>query len=596
MVRKIFYVLICLIAISPLNAFNISISINNAIGSETIHGQQVPVVGVGKPFGIEVVVEKADRNTQEVDLVGLDKFDLLGKGQSMSVAHVNGNVTSTTTIQLTVKARQEGVFEVGPARVRHNGNSVESNVLAIKAVNNPTPPQEQKSGAQASSNMRCTLTADSTSLVVGQPVVVHAKMYLQGPVLEMGLTPFTAPDFLVKEIQQPLSFNETTDGKTWNVIEKKYIVTPLQPGDKKINGVTATVSVPSQQKRSRGGFFGEDFISSVLGMGAVEQKQLTSNDLTFTVKKLPEHDKPVDAVGEFSTFHASLSAHEATVNEPLVLTLTLEGKGNLDSIAIPKLNLDPTFKYYESKNTTHQNLTNDFTPGKKVFEFIVQANKAGEFTIPAQQFTFYDPTLKGYKTLTTGSLPVVIKPSTQQHNRAPALPDEPETPTFNQEPEAPSAQDISFIQEDLGNTHNPALPWWLFAFIFTIPCALFYGSKLRLLSSRIGFSSKKQNAKKSETKHQKLLAAIIEKNNIKHVHPFFIKFLAEQSKTDISLITEDWIEQYLSNHAWESKKIQEFIDYLSSCAQLNFSHQNQSDQTYAILLKKAQYWFLMLTQ
>ena len=187
-----------------------------------------------------------------------------------------------------------------------------------------------------------------------------------------------------------------------------------QEGTQTINGITATVAVPTQRNSSQRWPFDNDFFGAAFGMANLEQKHATSDDLILTVKPLPKHDNPVHGIGSFSSLHAGLSAHEATVGEPLVLTLTIEGKANLDALATPKLTIPASFKYYDSKNATHQNLSSDFNSGKKVFEFILQANRDGQFEIPPQTFTFYDHIAQSYKTLTTTALPVTIKPSTSQ--------------------------------------------------------------------------------------------------------------------------------------------------------------------------------------
>lgn len=573
---------------ATLNAFEISLVVKDANGTEVIDGKNVPVVSTQTPFDIHVVLNGADRSTQQVDFNGQHAIDILNRQQSMSVTSINGKTTSKTTIILHVQAKREGVFTIGPSRVRHDNQTYESNVLTIKATKNSVTPKNSEGAA----TLRCTLTAETLTPVVGQPVIVKAKLHVQGSVADMGMTPLKADNCLVKEINQASASHETIDGKNWDVIEKKYVVTPTKEGPLTINGVTATVAVPAQRRHGNG--WPHDFFNAAFGMG-LEQKQATSEDLVFTVIPLPKYEKSVQGIGKFSGFYASLNTHEAVVGEPIILTLTVDGKANLDALATPKLNIPSTFKYYDSKNSTHQNLTSDFNEGKKIFEFIVQANTAGQFEIPSQSFTFYDHTQQTYKTLTTDTLQVIIKPSTSPVTNP--LQQDPEPQEHEADAEQPKASsDISFICEEYDKDSTWALPWWLFAIISFVPCIFLFSPTLYTRLRTIQFGSTKSRSKKTESTFLKQLKSLIESNATKHIYPFFLKFLAHQNATDISQVTEDWIESHLIQRGWDHKKVSDFISYLATCAQQNFTHTGHNSSASDTLLKKAHYWFLMLTQ
>ena len=83
----------------------------------------------------------------------------------------------------------------------------------------------------------------------------------------------------------------------------------------------------------------------------------------------------------------------------------------------------------------------------------------------------------------------------------------------------------------------------------------------------------------------------------KKLYHFFLKFLAIKFKEDVELVTEKWIEQTMrTRENWDKKKITEFLEYLNECASMHFIvHEKNKDEKVA-LLKKAKYWFLILSK
>lgn len=553
-------------------------------------------VALNDSFEIKVILEHMpDRNTGQPVVAGLDQMHIIGTSKATNMEIVNNRVSTNHTYIFTVQPNKIGQFTLGPARIKANGNTIESNTVTVNVTREQTDKAKQANGEDGSSVI-IKLETDNKNIVVGQPIILSMKIYVHGQLLQHAVHQPSYAGFLVKEIKTPVIKHELVDGVSYNLNEFKFILTPLQPGAKKIEPASVDYVAPGKRKRRRAGMF--DDVFSDFFNPSVEQKRAISNELTLNVSPLPEHQGQVDGVGSFTSFQATLNKTDATINEPITLTLSIEGKGNFEQIAVPKLSLPNSFKYYDSKAEVEENLATDYLGGKKRFEFVLQASQAGTWDIPPQTFTFYDTNARSFQTFKTKPLSVVIKPGEGQETQ-PTQPIEPKEKEEVEEQEKPikSAKEIHFIQEDapVQQTNPFAFPLWLLIIILLIPPLFYFKDSVRKL---ITFIQRKFGSSRNRhfTKEEKELEELIKNGNPSSLYQFFLKFISSKWHISMQQVTEDWIEAQLHHARWEKEKIAEFMDYLNKCACFYFSPKNVSTIDRNDVIKRAKYWFLMLNK
>lgn len=541
-------------------------------------------VGLNQPFGIKVIIKDA-RNPGNIALQGLDTVQVLEQGQSSSTNIVNGVSTSQTNYHITVQARREGPLKLGPAQIVVDGQTIASNTISLDVSKNHAPQGPSKAGQPS---VMCKLSADKKNVVVGEPIALTLSIYRTGQILEMALNTVSFDRFLVKEIKERTEHDEVVDGIQYRVQKLHYTLIPLQEGVRELKPVEIHYLAP-QGRSSRHGHF--DFggaIEAFFGQQS-ERKIATSNDLKITVSPLPEHKGQVHGIGDFRAFTASISKQDADINEPVTLTLSIEGSGNFEQIAIPALTLPKWFKAYESKTE----IQNSKDGSKKTFDFVVQATKPGNVTIPPQTFSYFDVTTRSYKTLKTSPINLEI-----------TVPDDyQEAPTPTKAPKQQSPEQTSTGGLDrpatastLAASNNIALPWWLFLLLLLAPLFLFK-KKLVNFANRIGrkFFGKCIH-RRNLARFEKKLDVMVKSGDAHALHQFFLKFLAAKNDTNINVVTEDWIEHRLKEAGWTPGKIDEFLEFLSTSARLQFMLPHASSIDQNALLKKSQYWLIMLNK
>ncbi|MFA5074550.1 MAG: BatD family protein [Candidatus Babeliales bacterium] len=596
--------------------------LQNLLDAKT--GQNIPTAYVGENFRIKVIVSGQDRNNGDVEIVGLDQFNVVGTSQSTNVTVYNSEFFAQKNYIYDLVCTKEGVFTIGPAQVKQNNKTFnsepESLILQVKKRKGETVARgtTQNGSQEQDYEVFCKLSIDAKTVFVGQPIILSVKVYNRGNILQLGMENIKFSGFIDKEIQQVAKYKEEFEGKVYNVIEKKFLLLPQETGKREIDSVVINFHVPIKRREKRGGFFDDDFFSGlpVIFGENYQQKKVLSNNLQINVLPLPKYSGSVDGVGDFKQFKIWTDKNEAFINEPILFNLQVEGKGNLDQIVVPKLNLPNCFRSYESKANLEQDLTNDFWGGKKTFEYVLQISQQGQHQIPSQVFTYFDTKSKSYKTLKTDLIELNIKDSPQNKEHAGNLFNN-SSENKQQEQESLSKnnikkqQDIHYIEENISefsdvqksflgkilkHLAHARLSNIIFLLLLFLPI-LFKKNLKRAKNIANKIILNKFQKKQNLNKLQKNLEEIIEKKQITKLYQFFLNYLSVKFNIQENNINQDLINEKLLNFGWTQDKIDNFLSYLNECAGLAFASKLKIGQT-AIELEKlfngSRYWFFYL--
>lgn len=423
------------------------------------NGNQNQVV-IGQPFVLDVVIDDVYGSVAAPTIKGLDGF--IAKRTGMYMSSVNGK--STTRYSYQVRIDTLGSFILGPAVVHHQQQEMQSNQIQVSVVKDPGIPVQQKNhikqGSESKTFLR--LMIDNESVVVGQRMKCALRFYYQDP--SLSLHNIGVPElfgFDCKEIGKLESGTAEIDGTQYRYAQWQWDMYPTKAGEFIIPAYNADYDIPLKDNNHLlGGFF--MFVNN-----RVDRKRVYSNAVTVKVLPLPYCDSEVHAVGCFESFCADIKPGIAKEGEGMILTLEIEGNGNLHAIAVPKLILPESFKYYDSNNSMVAARSSDELP-KKRFEFIVQGMQSGESEIPEQLFTYFDVERNSYVTLRTAPLAVSITPgllSAKKNNAGLS-----EVMTEAEQKIDNEIADIDVSGEWYAVAQRQALPWWLFQLLLLIPC------------------------------------------------------------------------------------------------------------------------------
>lgn len=527
-------------------------------------------------------------------------FDVLmgpSRSQQSSIQIINGKRTSNSSTAFTyiLLAGSPGTYTIPAASVEVNGEKVFSNAISIKVLpqdqnsgnsgNNgggsASSSRSQAAGSRISANdLFITATASKTTVHEQEAILLTYKVYT---VVNLRQLYGKMPDlkgFHTQEVELPQQKTFTLEhykGRNYNTtVWSQYVLFPQQTGKLEIPSITFD-GVVAQQTVSD-----DPFDAFFNGGGYVEvKKKITTPKVVINVQPLPA--KPAGfsgAVGEFK-LASSINATDVKTNDAVTIKLTLSGTGNMKLIGTPEVKFPQDFEIYDPKVTDDYKLTNSGLTGTKTFEYLAIPRHAGNFTIPAVEFTYFDLKSNSYKTLKTEAYN--LKVAKGQGNADQVISD-----FTNKESVKMLGKDIRFIK--LGDSSLRPKGDFFFGTVgyylcYLIPLLLFvvfaviYRQKALENANVAKVKTKKAN--KVATRRMKLAGKLLAENKKNGFYDEVLKalwgYISDKLSIPVSQLSKDNIEAELTNYGVPEALIAEFIGVLNECEYARYAPGNENE-------------------
>lgn len=527
-------------------------------------------------------------------------FDVLmgpSRSQQSSIQIINGKRTSNSSTAFTyiLLAGSPGTYTIPAASVEVNGEKVFSNAISIKVLpqdqnsgnsgNNgggsASSSRSQAAGSRISANdLFITATASKTTVHEQEAILLTYKVYT---VVNLRQLYGKMPDlkgFHTQEVELPQQKTFTLEhykGRNYNTtVWSQYVLFPQQTGKLEIPSITFD-GVVAQQTVSD-----DPFDAFFNGGGHVEvKKKITTPKVVINVQPLPA--KPAGfsgAVGEFK-LASSINATDVKTNDAVTIKLTLSGTGNMKLIGTPEVKFPQDFEIYDPKVTDDYKLTNSGLTGTKTFEYLAIPRHAGNFTIPAVEFTYFDLKSNSYKTLKTEAYN--LKVAKGQGNADQVISD-----FTNNESVKMLGRDIRFIK--LGDSSLRPKGDFFFGTVgyylcYLIPLLLFvvfaviYRQKALENANVAKVKTKKAN--KVATRRMKLAGKLLAENKKNEFYDEVLKalwgYISDKLSIPVSQLSKDNIEAELTNYGVQEALIAEFIGVLNECEYARYAPGNENE-------------------
>jgi hypothetical protein len=381
-----------------------------AAAAQTVRVQSVPAPHyAGEAIEIHVVVAGFDEDPAPTVVVASPpRGKLVAAGVrpnvSTSISIVNGQmrrskeVTFTYVYQLHVD--KPGPIVIGPFAVTQGDTSTTSRSLRLDLQALPSSDQ-----------IAVELEFQDTPIYVGERVPMTLRFWLTGRLRE-NLHQYTlqVPFFALTETFQfleapgaagttkvevqtpsgPLAMmgsarEEKRDGETYLIVEIRRIVVPLRAGNLEVPPARLDVE---EGVRFRRDLFG--------GRRPTEVRKWRTQDRVrrLSVKQIPADRMPESFAGAVgSGFSLVVSADRTVVKmgEPIALHFELRGDGNLETVALPRLDAEGLLPS-ASFRVADGEIPGRLEDGVKRFTAMVRVLDPDISEIPALEYSWFDPT------------------------------------------------------------------------------------------------------------------------------------------------------------------------------------------------------------
>jgi len=531
----------------------------------------------GRRFNLVFSLKNAQpENLQIPDLSNFDVIMGPSVSQGTEVQFVNGAVTRSENISYTyvLQPKKEGTFTISPAKITVNGKTVMSNALTIKVL-----PEDQAGNAAAGSSGNATSTnisdedifvkADFSKRKVFEQEHIIATIKLYYRVNVRGLEEIKFPEykgFTVHDITIPEDKKngmENLNGKNYKTfLLKQSVLFPQKSGTLDIeNGkVTTIIQVQVSNQRS---FF------DPFGSYRDVKKEITIPGAKIEVSPLPD-GKPAsfsNAVGTFQ-MQSSINSENVKANEAINIKVKISGNGNIRYIKNPDIKFPNDFEVYEPRVDIKTNATGAGVSGTREIEYLAIPRFAGNFTIPAAQFSYFDTNTKQYKTLSTPEFHLKVEKGDASSS--------PQVMNYS------SKEDIKFFGKDIRFIDTKDLKinekddyifgttaFWL---SYIIPLSLFitlfilYRKQAKENANMALMKNKRAN--KQARKRLKVAETHLKAGNKAAFYEEILKALwgytGDKLNIPVAELTKDNIEAELAEHKVSPETINEFMELLQT--------------------------------
>jgi hypothetical protein len=332
-----------------------------------------------------VTIENATARVERVDLPPVDNLEWQARrGSNYEIRVVNGTRTTRESVTLVMRVQPVAELTIPAITVVFDDGST--------AVTKPQTVRPQPPDTSLSGEALATATFEPSTIVPGEPAVLVYRLALrQDRVRAIKQPALTPPAGLLVTGDRSEAKSETTDteGREWAVQTWRWPVTAAMPG---------TYEARGQQEwyRCRQDFFNQLVVEST--------HQVPIKPGVLTVTPLPDAGRPDDFSGLIGPLAASaaIERNRIATGEGTVFTVTLTGPqvglGHRPNLALPT-----GVQAYPKDDDSEQ-------AGTRKFRWDLVPANAGELTLPAITFSYFDPNSRSYKRATTEPLTVTVIP------------------------------------------------------------------------------------------------------------------------------------------------------------------------------------------
>jgi hypothetical protein len=388
-----------------------------------------PHIRVGESATLRITSLDGELKNVALPVVSGLAFELIQHSQGLEF--VNGTSIQSTVILIRVTPQMTGLFSIPNVNPKSQplvldvvGADVANPAAIVSHKQTPTPPLvpttplpkgvEMKAGGAAF----VQLVFPTRAVYVGESVPVDIEVGVRpGIVTAMnGLPKLNGGEFTLNNLStQPERRERDIQGSQFLVMTWHSVMAAVKPGDFALSvetPLTVKINTRSAEDMAFAAWLGGPFLQSIYKGIVPKEVSIASPAVELKVLPLPMEGRPKDFSGAVGDFQVSsdTSPTRIVAGDPLTLRLHVSGVGNFDRVDSAMLDHLDHWKTYPAKSSFKASDSVGYK-GEKVFEQPLIAEQPGEQTIPAIEFSYFNPQTQQYERARTSAMNVKVASS-----------------------------------------------------------------------------------------------------------------------------------------------------------------------------------------
>ena len=403
-------------------------------------------IGYKRTFQVQYIIEGA-KEIKDFASVKFSDFKVEDEFEIPTTATISPETLQMVDVYsriVVLSPKRTGTLVVPGASAKIDGKLMRSNAVQVvvqqSGLSSLPDPEMEKERVEDESEIKPGETiekkirdnfylkgeSNKTTCYVGEPIMVTYKAYSRlnansQVVRRPSLTGFSVIEMVDSYDNRP-EVEKIGDKAYFTHLIRKAQLFPLQAGTFTLDPaeVESTIyffrnpdsDVGAQLER----LLEKSTVDQPPSFTRVEHKTLLkSKPFNITVKPLPDAGQPANfsgAVGQFN-IGVRLIKSKLQQGEPGKLQVMISGSGNFPLLTAPAIGWPAGIEVTEP--LVKEELNKGIYPlnGGKIFEYSFSSRDTGSFTVPAVEFSYFDPKLQKYISKKSGSANFTIQKRTK---------------------------------------------------------------------------------------------------------------------------------------------------------------------------------------
>ena len=327
----------------------------------------------------------------EPDFSALNQdFDVLGTTQSHNISIVNGKTSRTIQYRVTVLPKHAGQLTVPPI---HFGQDL-SPELRLQVQDTAA----SKSPGATTKTVFLEVAVDQGKPFVQQQVILTVRIFSRIQWREASLSEpqFEGGEVLMKKLGDDRRYQKQRDGKTWQVIERRYALFPQKSGELKMQMLSLNLRIPAERQNRRSPFsgFNDPFMDDFFSRRSYRNKIVRSQGLSLDVQPVPtafDGQRWLIAKDIQLEENWSVQPDQLKAGEPATRTLAIIADGvtlgQLPELALPQVD---GLRVYPDEPITREQTTEKGLLSTSSRKFAIIPTQAGRYELPAVELKWWN--------------------------------------------------------------------------------------------------------------------------------------------------------------------------------------------------------------